>query len=223
MHIPRSRVKSYQMTSTQKISYLNPLPQPVKSTSSKQMANWFVKHQQSRRLPRTVSQCLFRELLPLQPRHRSSLLQALSPRSSTDPGFPGAPGGAMNRGATLLHYDFRVVTYTSSTKSLNQFTIRAYLNNGKRWVKFPSLNYAKMLAMGWLASPQTPLTAKRPIKDHTDVDDIGEGPLTPSSSKVRRLVFDHESPSPLGSSHLALRYQLMTLLQPNSTSQKVLK
>ncbi|KAN0072239.1 hypothetical protein V8E54_009968 [Elaphomyces granulatus] len=73
-----------------------------------------------------------------------------------------------------------------------------------------------------LASPQTPLTAKRPIKDHTDVDDIGEGPSTPSSSKVRCLVLDHESPSPLGSGHLALRYQLMTLPQPNSTSQKVL-
>jgi hypothetical protein len=151
----------------------------------------------------------------------------------------------MNRGATLLHYDFRVVTYTSGTKSLNEFTIRACLNNGERWVKFPSLtNYAKMLVMGrvcgvttkdtctfyggtdgafQLASPQTPLTAKRPIKDHTDVDDIGEGPSTPSSSKVRCLVFDHESPSPLGSGHLALRYQLMTLPQPNSTSQKVLK
>jgi len=49
-----------------------------------------------------------------------------------------------------------------------------------------------------LASSQTPLTAKRP----TDVDDIGEGPSTPSSSKVRRLVFDHESPSPLGSSQV---------------------
>ena len=42
----------------------------------------------------------------------------------------------MNRGATLLHYDFRVVTYTSDTKSLNQFTIRAYLKNGKCWDKF---------------------------------------------------------------------------------------
>src|SRR5712664_3716361 len=49
-----------------------------------------------------------------------------------------------------------------------------------------------------LASSQTPLTAKRP----TDVDDIGEGPSTPSSSKVRRLVFDLESPSPLGSSQV---------------------
>jgi hypothetical protein len=57
-----------------------------------------------------------------------------------------------------------------------------------------------------LASPQTPLTAKRPIKDlwdREDVDnDIDEGPSTSSSSKVRRLVFDHESPSPLGSSQV---------------------
>ncbi|KAN0073220.1 hypothetical protein V8E54_008440 [Elaphomyces granulatus] len=56
-----------------------------------------------------------------------------------------------------------------------------------------------------LASPQTPLATKRPLKDlwdRTDADDIGEGPSTSSSSKVRRLVFDHESPSPLGSSQV---------------------
>ncbi|KAN0074363.1 hypothetical protein V8E54_008300 [Elaphomyces granulatus] len=79
-----------------------------------------------------------------------------------------------------------------------------HLKNGKRWVKFPSLNQLYQDAGGGTASPQTSLTAKCPIKDlwgHTDVDHIGEGPSTPSSSKVRRLVFDHESPSPLPLDH----------------------
>jgi hypothetical protein len=55
----------------------------------------------------------------------------------------------MNRGPTLLHYDFRVVTYDSTTKTQAQFTIRAYLKNGKRWRNFPFLaNQTRMVVSG---------------------------------------------------------------------------
>ncbi|KAN0066772.1 hypothetical protein V8E54_015162 [Elaphomyces granulatus] len=135
------------------------LLQPVKLTSSKQMPSYI-------------------QLPPRQSRHRSSLLQALSPPALAFQGFVIRSGDAMNRGATLLHYDFRVVTYTSGPKSHNQFTIRAYLKNGKRWVKFPSLsNYTKMLVVG------------RDLWDRTDADDIGEGPSISSSSKPNSISF----------------------------------
>ena len=51
-----------------KYPYLNPLLCPSRSSWPVQnkwlcISNWFVQHQQSRRLPRTVSQCLFCELV----------------------------------------------------------------------------------------------------------------------------------------------------------------
>jgi hypothetical protein len=65
-------------------------------------------------------------------------------------------GGAMNRGATLMHYDFRVVTYTPGGKPPAQFTIRAYLKNGKRWAKFPSLAaQTRMLVVGKICGVTT--------------------------------------------------------------------
>ena len=55
----------------------------------------------------------------------------------------------MNRGATLLHYDFRVVTYNAATKTQAQFTVRAYLKNGRRWANFPFLrNQTRMVVIG---------------------------------------------------------------------------
>jgi len=40
-------------------------------------------------------------------------------------------GDAMDRGPTLLHYDLKVVTYSSSARSQHHFTVRACLKNGK--------------------------------------------------------------------------------------------
>jgi hypothetical protein len=55
----------------------------------------------------------------------------------------------MNRGATLMHYDFRVVTSTTGSRRQPQFTVRAYLKNGRRWAKFPSLaNNTRMIVVG---------------------------------------------------------------------------
>jgi hypothetical protein len=122
MHIPRSRVKSY-----------NPLLCPSRSS-------WPVQNKWPTGSFNINNQDGFPELLvnafsancscnpDTDPRYCRYFKRC--PHAATDrPWLSRGSGGAMNRGATLLHYDFRVVTYTSGTKSLNQFTIRACLNN----------------------------------------------------------------------------------------------
>lgn len=37
-----------------------------------------------------------------------------------------------------MHYDFRVVTSTTDSRGQAQFTVWAYLKNGRRWEKFPN-------------------------------------------------------------------------------------
>jgi hypothetical protein len=58
-------------------------------------------------------------------------------------------GGGMNRGPTLLFYNFRFMTYNSATRTHAKFTIRAYLKNGKRWAKFPSLARMVVIEKVW--------------------------------------------------------------------------
>ena len=124
-----------------------------------------------------------------------------------------------------MHYDFRVVAYATSSKAQTQFTIRAYLKNGKRWAKFPYLApQTRMLVVGKVcgsthkdrylgvlvdgftflngtdgstqqAPPQTPMSNKRSRRDlwdRADIEDIDEGPSTPS--KVPRTIQQQKSP-----------------------------
>jgi len=68
----------------------------------------------------------------------------------------------MNRGPTLLHYDFKVVTYSNSTRSQHPFTIRTYLKNGKRWAKFPFLAaQSRLIVVGKLCGFTTSTTGDR--------------------------------------------------------------
>ncbi|KAN0068200.1 hypothetical protein V8E54_013770 [Elaphomyces granulatus] len=112
-----------------------------------------------------------------------------APPSLTFQGAVVRSGGAMNRGATLLHYDFKICTYNSATKTQAQFTIRAYLKNDG----FTFLGSNDGPAQH--SSPQTPLSSNkrtlRDLWDRTDVDGIG-GPSTPTK---RCLPFDEDAPS----------------------------
>ena len=51
----------------------------------------------------------------------------------------GRPHGRLNEGPTLLSYPMEVTVYSASTRSQITFPIRAFLKNGKRWAKFPTL------------------------------------------------------------------------------------
>jgi hypothetical protein len=110
----------------------------------------------------------------------------------------------MNRGATLMHYDFRIVAYTTSSRGQTPFIVRAFLKNGKRWAKFPFLtNNTRMIVVGkvcgWTSrdrhlavlvddfkfvggtdnfsqsgSPQTPLSNKRTVSDLWDRSNVDD-------------------------------------------------